>query len=620
MLAWPARLALLALVQVAESSQETFRVASARFSHVGDATTSSAHSRRFNGKDAFARSKSIAIIPQPKNMEVLGGDDLVFHSGALRLSVPSTVESDAFYEHVIGKTNLKVDAQVDLPQIILEVQRGPQNPQPEKYTFLVSSEKNEVRITGSTSHGLFNGLMTLRQLFVQGDAGEWRLPQVKIRDEPQHEWRGLMLDVSRHFFNASEVKHLLRTMASFKMNRFHWHLSDDQGWRIPSQKYPKLTEVGAWREGTQIGHNRSIHDHVRYGGSYTADEMRSIVAYAKSLHIEIIPEIDSSGHIQAALAAYPELGNVGAKVATQFGALQHTMKPSETSMHFISDVIGETAQLVDSRYFHVGGDEVATKQWSRSTVARDFMASHRLRRVEGIAGVMTQNAINAVKHLGRRAVVWDDAMYNGVPLPRGTVVMLWRPEMGVNNLAKAAQQGHAVVMCPQDRTYLDQFQSPHGDHDAFGAIGGFLNTRKVYELGFNGRGAKVLGGQGQLWSEYISGGVRELDYKAWPRGAALAEATWSGRHRPGFGDFQRRLELLQPELRRMQVNFRDADGQQALSTAKAIEVHRAAWRFSIWGPLLASYASLAWLCFFALGDKKERKELKGMMWLDLHEA
>lgn len=314
MLAWPARLALLALVQVAESSQETFRVASPRFSHVGDATTSSAHSRRFNGKDAFARSKSIAIIPQPKNMEVLGGDDLVFHSGALRLSVPSTVESDAFYEHVIGKTNLKVDAQVDLPQIILEVQRGPQNPQPEKYTFLVSSEKNEVRITGSTSHGLFNGLMTLRQLFVQGDAGEWRLPQVKIRDEPQHEWRGLMLDVSRHFFNASEVKHLLRTMASFKMNRFHWHLSDDQGWRIPSQKYPKLTEVGAWREGTQIGHNRSIHDHVRYGGSYTADEMRSIVAYAKSLHIEIIPEIDSPGHIQAVLAAYPELGNVGAKV------------------------------------------------------------------------------------------------------------------------------------------------------------------------------------------------------------------------------------------------------------------------------------------------------------------
>lgn len=581
MLVWPARLALLALVQVAESSQETLRVASARFSHVGDAATSSAHSkkvrrsflRRFSGKDAFARSKSIAIIPQPKNMEVVGGDDLVFHSGALRLSVPSTVESDAFCEHVIGKTNLKVDAQVDLPQIILEVQR---DPQPEKYTFSVSSEKNEVRITGSTSHGLFNGLMTLRQLFVQGDAGEWRLPQVKIRDEPEHEWRGLMLDVSRHFFNASEVKHLLRTMASFKMNRFHWHLSDDQGWRIPSQKYPKLTEVGAWREGTQIGHS-STHDHVRYGGSYTADEMRSIVAYAKSLHIEIIPEIDSPGHIQAVLAAYPELGNVGAKVATQFGALEHTMKPSETSMHFISDVIGETAQLVDSDYFHVGGDEVATQQWSRSAVARDFMESHRLRNVEGIAGVMTQNAIHAVKHLGRQAVVWDDAMHNGVALPRDTVVMLWRSWMGVKNLAQqAAEQGHAVVMCPQDRTYLDQFQSPNGNNDAFGAIGGFLNTRKVYELDFNGHGAKVLGGQGQLWSEYITGGVRDLDYKAWPRGAALAEATWSGRHRPGFGDFQRRLQLLRPELRGMQVNFRDADGQQALSTLKmpkAIEVH-----------------------------------------------
>eukprot|EP00438_Fugacium_kawagutii_P032064 Skav215817 [mRNA] locus=scaffold3449:131352:136946:+ [translate_table: standard] len=384
-------------------------------------------------------------------------------------------------------------------------------------------------------------------------------------DEPEHEWRGLMLDVSRHFFGADEVKHLLRTMAFFKMNRFHWHLSDDQGWRIPSQKYPKLTQaraplvqeslttrvkVGAWREGTQIGRS-SGHDHVRYGGSYTAEEIKSIVAYAKSLHIEVIPEIDSPGHIQAVLAAYPELGSVpGVKVATQFGALEHTMKPSERSMRFISDVIGEAAELFPpesgSGYFHVGGDEVATGQWSSSADAREFMASHGLKRLEGIAGVMTQNAIHAVNHLGRRAVVWDDAMNNGVPLSPDTVVMLWR------RLAQqAAEHGHAVVMCPQDRTYFDQFQSKNGGSDAFGAIGGFLDTRKVYELDFNGHGAKVLGGQGQLWSEYIKEGQKDLDYKAWPRGAALAEATWSGHRRPGFGDFQRRLQLLQPQLRQL---------------------------------------------------------------------
>jgi len=544
----------------------------ARFFHVGDATTSTAHSkkmrhtfmRRFTREDAFARSRTIAVIPQPKNMEVVGGDDLVFASGAVRVSVPNAEQSNALTEHVLSKTNLKVDTQVTLPQIILELREDI----PEKYTLSVSSQNAEVRIGGS-SHGLFNGLMTLRQLLIQGESGEWRLPQVEIRDEPEHEWRGLMLDVSRHFFNASEVKHLLHTMALFKMNRFHWHLSDDQGWRIPSEKYPKLEKVGAWREGTQIGHT-SNHDHVRYGGSYTRDEMTDIVSYAKSLYIEIIPEIDSPGHIQAILAAYPELGNHGnahTTVATQFGALEDVLSPSARSLRFVSEVIGETAQLVDSDYFHVGGDEVATGQWSRSAVARDFMTSHHLSRLEGIAGVMTQNAIHAVNGLGRRAVVWDDAMNNGIPLPPNTVVMLWRSWMGVGHLAhQASKHGYSVVMCPQDRTYMDQFQSRNGASDAFGAIGGFLNTKKVYELDFNGHGAKVLGGQGQLWSEYIAGGLRDLDYKAWPRGAALAEATWSGQRRPGFSDFRRRLQLLQPLLRQNQVNFREANGRQALQS------------------------------------------------------
>ncbi|CAJ1406245.1 unnamed protein product [Effrenium voratum] len=514
---------------------------------------------KFKGRSAFLRSRSVAIIPQPKTMDLLGGEDLVLTTGAaVRVSTPSLADLAALHG-VLGKAGLKVDTRADLPQFLL-VREGSDNA--EKYTLSVSSADKVVRIGASSSHGLFNGLMTLRQLLRRGAAGTWRLPQVQISDEPVHEWRGLMLDVSRHFFNASDVKHLLDTMALYKLNRFHWHLSDDQGWRMPVAKYPRLTQVGAFRED---GHGSD----ARYGGFYNEDEVKDIVAYAKSLHIEVVPELDSPGHIQAAVAAYPDLGNAPAVVATQFGALEHTMKPSDQSMNFMADVISSTAHLVDSDYFHVGGDEVVTGQWSTSQAAQTFLAEHHKKRLEDIASVMTKSAVAAVNKLGRRAVVWDDAMSRD--LPKDTVVMLWRSWLGVGRLAEeAASRGHAVVMCPQDRTYLDQFQSKGGASDAFGAIGGFLDLLKVYEMDFDGHGAAVLGGQGQLWTEYIED-RRNLDYKAWPRGIALAEATWSAARRPGFDDFQRRLALHLEELRTSQVNFREADGKQALPRSQVLE-------------------------------------------------
>ncbi|CAJ1340011.1 unnamed protein product [Effrenium voratum] len=378
-----------------------------------------------------------------------------------------------------------------------------------------------------------------------------------------------MLDVSRHFFNASDVKHLLDTMALYKLNRFHWHLSDDQGWRMPVAKYPRLTQARG--QQAQAANDANQAARLRQVGFYNEDEVKDIVAYAKSLHIEVVPELDSPGHIQAAVAAYPDLGNAPAVVATQFGALEHTMKPSDQSMNFMADVISSTAHLVDSDYFHVGGDEVVTGQWSTSQAAQTFLAEHHKKRLEDIASVMTKSAVAAVNKLGRRAVVWDDASFGQKDLPKDTVVMLWRSWLGVGRLAEeAASRGHAVVMCPQDRTYLDQFQSKGGASDAFGAIG-FLDLLKVYEMDFDGHGAAVLGGQGQLWTEPGSFSRTVVQSQAWPRGIALAEATWSAARRPGFDDFQRRLALHLEELRTSQVNFREADGKQALPRSQVLE-------------------------------------------------
>ena len=264
-----------------------------------------------------------------------------------------------------------------------------------------------ITLTSPTSHGLFNAMMTLRQLMSVHEAVS--IPKVRIQDAPMHEWRGLMLDVSRHFFTAEEVKHLLRTMAVFKLNRFHWHLSDDQGFRVPISKYPKLTEVGAWRDGTQQGHESWNIQRERYGGFYTTAQINEVVSYAESLHIMVVPETDLPGHAQAIVAAYPEFSNKDAisgtpRVMETWGVSDYVLAPNDRTFTFVSDLVSEVSTLIKSDYYHVGGDEVSSKQWDSSQSAQLFEQENNMGSARQIAGTFTKKAIEAANRMGRSGV------------------------------------------------------------------------------------------------------------------------------------------------------------------------------------------------------------------------
>jgi hexosaminidase len=269
------------------------------------------------------------------------------------------------------------------------------------------------------------------------------------------------------------------------------------------------------------------------------------------------------GHSEAAIAAYPEFGNSDIKhdwkpeVATQFGALPYTLSPKKQSLQFAKDILSELSVLFpNSSFVHIGGDEVSTRQWSQSQSAlqvekEQHLSEHRLE------GMMIEGAAGHVRGLHRRPIVWDEAMQSGAKLPEGTVVMLWRSWEGIDRLGDQAHEMNLpVVLAPQDHTYLDQWQSPNGQGEKYDAIGGYLPLSKVYETQVHAGSARVLGIQGQLWSEYIREGGKNLDYMAWPRGCALAEAAWAGDHRPGFADFQQRLQKRTADFKQLHVDYR----------------------------------------------------------------
>ncbi|CAK9055427.1 unnamed protein product [Durusdinium trenchii] len=498
---------------------------------------------------------TLSLIPQPKTVRVRTGR-LELHE--LRYDAPSAPPAlRAALGDVLGATPGASGAAAGLR---LMLQEEAEDFHPEGYRLNVSEEG--IALEASTEHGLFNGLMTLRQLMVHradSEGGGWSLQKVEIEDAPEFAWRGLMLDVSRHFFSPTAVKHLLKTMALFKMNHFHWHLTDDQGWRFPVAKYPNLIRLGAHRRATQQGHS-SATDGRPYNHSYTEEEIHEVLSLAESLYIEVVPEFDIPGHSQALIASYPEMGNADSaarwspEVATHFGALQYTLSPSERSVNFTKDVLSEMAQLFQaSPYVHIGGDEVPTAQWEHSpsamAVARKEHVS--LKRLEGM---MLGKAAEHLHGLGRKAVVWDDAMESGGHLPDDAVVMIWRSWEGLEKLGnRAFAQGHSVVLAPQAYTYLDQWQDR--THSHFDAIGGFLPLSTVYASPTHAGRAHVLGIQGQLWSEYIREGSRNLDYMAWPRGCALAEVGWSGEGRGRFRDFRQRLAKRLEDFKLYDINL-----------------------------------------------------------------
>ena len=375
------------------------------------------------------------------------------------------------------------------------------------------------------------------------------LPCASIEDYPRYRYRGLHLDVCRHFFSVRFIKHYLDWMASCKLNTFHWHLTDDQGWRIEIKRYPRLTEIGGYRTETQIGgfhENPITYEQGRYGGYYTQEQIREIVAYAAERHITVIPEIEMPGHAVAALAAYPELacghGPKSFETSGRWGVLDDVFCPGkEPTFKFLEGVLDEVLELFPSEFIHIGGDECPRVRWKECPDCQARMAAEGLKDEGGLQTYLTHRIGRYLKAKGRRLIGWDEILEGGVS-PTATV-MSWRGSKGGIAAAKA---GNHVIMAPNVHCYLDYYQTKTPTKEPM-AIGGYVPMRKVYELDpydqlTPGERTYILGVQGNLWTEYIAT-FPHLKHMLLPRLAAIAEVGWSY-DRKDFDDFKHRMNSL----------------------------------------------------------------------------
>ncbi|NGP88369.1 beta-N-acetylhexosaminidase [Fodinibius halophilus] len=423
----------------------------------------------------------------------------------------------------------------------------------EAYHLSVSEEAVELRAPSAT--GLFYGIQSLFQLLppeiYQSDYTlvpqntEWNIPAVEIQDYPRFEYRGMHLDVARHFFPVEFVKRYIDLMAMHKMNRFHWHLTEDQGWRIEIKQYPKLTEIGAWRDSTLVGHYTSnTYDTTTYGGYYTQEEVREVVAYAQKKHITVIPEIEMPGHASAALASYPQYGCVEGKdyqVKTTWGIFEDIYCPREETFTFLKNVLTEVMELFPSKYIHIGGDEAPKKQWEESEFAQQVIEREELEDEHELQSYFITRIEKFLNKNGRQIIGWDEILEGGLA-PNATV-MSWR---GIEGGIKSAKQKHNVIMTPTSHVYLDYYQADEETEPL--AIGGFISLEKIYNFDpvpeeLNAEEAQyILGAQGNIWSEYMHSGDK-VEYMAYPRASALSEVVWSPHNKRNWTDFWRRMQV-----------------------------------------------------------------------------
>ncbi|MEU1022981.1 beta-N-acetylhexosaminidase [Streptomyces sp. NPDC005904] len=446
--------------------------------------------------------------------------------------------------------------------------------EPEAYRLTVDGSRVEIR--GGAAAGVFWGAQTLRQLFGPDafrraqlrPGARHPLPAAVVEDAPRFGWRGMMLDVSRHFMPKDGVLRYLDLLAAHKLNVFHFHLTDDQGWRVEIKRHPKLTETGAWRARSKWGHRNSpLWEERPHGGFYTQDDIREIVAYADSLHITVVPEIDLPGHSQAAISAYPHLGNAdvvdtGAlSVWDTWGVSPNVLAPTEDVLRFYEGVFEEVLELFPSPYIHVGGDECPKVQWKASPAAQDRIKELGVEGEEGLQSWFIRHFDAWLTARGRRLVGWDEILEGG--LAEGATVSSWR---GYRGGIAAARSGHDVIMCPEQHVYLDHRQD--GGPDEPMPIGFVRTLEDVYrfepvpaELTAE-EAAHVIGTQANVWTEVMENQER-VDYQVFPRLAAFCEVAW--RHLPApaerdFADFGRRMEAHYARLDALGVHYRPPGG------------------------------------------------------------
>jgi hexosaminidase len=521
------------------------------------------------GKENEA-SRELAVIPKPVKMKSLGGD-FQFNEKTV-IVVSGDDEQQIGVAHYLSKLlssatgfrpEVNVEDNSEDNSIFLEIDKSITGA-PGCYSLLVTESKVSVSAPGVT--GLFYGVQTLRQLLppeIESDVlfpdMEWKVPAVEIFDEPAFPYRGLHLDVSRHFFPVSFIKKYIDLLAFHKMNVFHWHLTDDQGWRLEIKKYPMLQEIASQREETLVGHGLEepfVYDGQPYGGYYTQEEVKEVVKYAEERFVTVIPEIEMPGHAQAALAVYPHLGCTGGpyKTVTRWGVFPEVFcAGKEETFQFLEDVLLEVMELFPSEYIHIGGDECPKTRWEECEFCQARIADENLKNEQELQSYFVHRIEEFLNRHGRSIIGWDEIMEGG--LAPGATVMSWQGEKGG---IQAAKMGHNVIMTPVSHLYFDYYQTdPEGEPLA---IGHFLPLEKVYSYHpvpdtLTSEEAKfIIGAQGNLWSEYIKT-PGHAEYMVFPRAVALSEILWTPVENKNYNDFLQRLDVHKRRLNVLDVNY-----------------------------------------------------------------
>ncbi|MGQ1787810.1 beta-N-acetylhexosaminidase [Saccharicrinis sp. GN24d3] len=531
-------------------------------------------------KEHVNSEKDYMIIPKPELVKVLNGRFKINHKTQVyggevlaaegnylaKMLSEASGESISFANQ--GNIQLKLDASMSGEE-----------------EYVLSVQYNKIEILAKTAKGIFYGIQTLRQLLpsqieAKTSVQELTIPATLIKDAPRFSYRGMHLDVCRHFYSVEFIKRYLDVLALHKMNTFHWHLTEDQGWRIEIKKYPKLTEIGAWRNGTIVGNYPGTeNDNKKYGGFYTQEEIKEVIAYAAQKHITVIPEIELPGHSSAAIAAYTNLScfpkeqsivpnsliSEGSKKAQKNGNPKVVQESwgvyddvycagKEETFAFLEDVLAEVMDLFPSKYVHIGGDECPKGNWERCPHCQKRMAAHDLKDEHELQSYFITRIEKFVNSKGKQIIGWDEILEGGLA-PNATV-MSWRGNAG--GIA-AAKSGHDVIMSPNSTCYFDYYQSEDKEKEPI-AIGGFLPVEKVYAFDpvpdeLNTEEQKyILGGQANLWTEYI-GTEEYAEYMLLPRLTALSEAVWTKKELKEWEDFTSRLNHFKNRYDAMGLNY-----------------------------------------------------------------
>lgn len=485
----------------------------------------------------------LPLIPYPDKVQI--------NNGSFTLNDKTVIHADKnsfeaqYLREIIRQQlglELQISATTSAKSKIDLIQNVPDANNFNTETYYLSIDPNRIEIAAISSQGIFYGIQTLAQLVPTQKAKEIKLNAVQVFDTPKYAWRGMHLDCARHFFPVDFVKKYIDYLAMYKFNTFHWHLTDDQGWRIEIKKYPKLTEIGAFRNGSMVGHYRDQkYDTIRYGGFYTQEQIKEVVAYAAQRHITVVPEIEMPGHAVAALAAYPELSCTGGpfEVGKVWGVLDDVFCPKEETFTFLQNVLTEVMALFPSQYIHVGGDECPKTRWKACPHCQELIKKMNLKDEHELQSYFVQRIEKFVNSKGRKIIGWDEILEGG--LAPNAAVMSWR---GTEGGIAAAKQQHYVVMSPGGYCYFDHYQGDSTKEPL--AFGGFTPIEKVYSFNptpkeLSSEESKyILGAQANLWTEYIDN-TKQVEYMIFPRMMALSEVVWGTSNPEKYDDFKSRV-------------------------------------------------------------------------------